>query len=84
MPTNAFIVQAEQECAIDANTTHLHNVGRMIEDMENKMRATIQEIYFGKTKDIMNDLRSLTDLKTIKTQANMQAQLLSRLKERTG
>lgn len=56
----------------------------MIEDMENKMRATIQEIYFGKTKDIMNDLRSLTDLKTIKTQANMQAQLLSRLKERSG
>jgi hypothetical protein len=25
--------------------------------MENKMRSTLNEIYFGKTKDIVNDLR---------------------------
>jgi hypothetical protein len=35
------------------------------------MRATIQEIYFGKTKDILNDLRSMTDLKTVKGQNAM-------------
>jgi capping protein beta len=55
----------------------------MIEEMENKMRATIQEIYFGKTKDILNDLRSLSDLKTIRTQAAIQAQLIGKLNERT-
>jgi hypothetical protein len=27
------------------------------QDMENKMRNTLNEIYFGKTKDIVNDLR---------------------------
>ena len=25
--------------------------------MENKIRSTLNEIYFGKTKDIVNDLR---------------------------
>ena len=27
------------------------------QDMENKIRQTLNEIYFGKTKDIVNDLR---------------------------
>jgi capping protein beta len=55
----------------------------MVEEMENKMRGTIQEIYFGKTKDILNDIRSMTDLKTIKSQNAMQAALLGRLQERS-
>ena len=29
--------------------------------MENTMRNTLNEIYFGKTKDIVNDLRFVTD-----------------------
>ena len=28
-----------------------------LKDMENKMRNTLNEIYFGKTKDIVNSLR---------------------------
>ncbi len=56
----------------------------MVEEMEIKMRGSIQEIYFGKTKDILNDLRSMTDLKTVKGQAAMQAQLLGRLQERNA
>ena len=27
------------------------------QEMENKIRSTLNEIYFGKTKDIVNDLR---------------------------
>lgn len=29
----------------------------LAQDMENKMRQTLNEIYFGKTKDVVNDLR---------------------------
>lgn len=29
----------------------------MLQDMENKIRSTLNEIYFGKTKDIVNGLR---------------------------
>ena len=28
-----------------------------VQDMENKIRQTLNEIYFGKTRDIVNDLR---------------------------
>ena len=28
-----------------------------LQDMENKIRSTLNEIYFGKTKDIVNGLR---------------------------
>ena len=27
------------------------------QEMENKMRSSLNEIYFGKTKDVVNDLR---------------------------
>lgn len=42
----------------DANP-HVKNMGMMIEDMEFKIRSQLNEIYFGKTKDIVNDLRSV-------------------------
>lgn len=42
---------------VNKEKTHLTNVGSFIEDMENKMRTTLNTIYFGKTKDIVNDLR---------------------------
>lgn len=29
--------------------------------MENKIRVTLNEIYFGKTRDIVNDLRYVSD-----------------------
>lgn len=32
----------------------------MVEDMENKIRNTLNEIYFSKTKDIVNSLRSVS------------------------
>jgi len=38
---------------------HIANIGLMVEEMENKMRSTLNEIYFGKTKDIVNDLRQV-------------------------
>jgi len=37
--------------------THINNVGSFIEDVESKMRGSLNTIYFGKTKDIVNDLR---------------------------
>jgi len=37
--------------------THVNNMGSFIEDMEGKMRTSLNTIYFGKTKDIVNDLR---------------------------
>ena len=42
----------------DANS-HIPNIGRLVEDMELKMRNLLQEVYFGKAKDVVGDLRSM-------------------------
>ena len=39
-----------------------------------------QEIYFGKTKDIVNDLRSIRSLADTKAQNDVTAELVAKLK----
>ena len=51
------IFQFEKDCSLNESNSHIANIGSLIEEMENKMRNTLNEIYFGKTKDIVNDLR---------------------------
>jgi len=51
--------QLEQDHTVNEQAPHLVNIGKMIEEMENKIRSTLNEIYFGKTKQIVGDLRSM-------------------------
>ena len=41
--------------------------------MENKIRNTLNEIYFGKTKDIVNGLRSVQPLAEANKMKDLQA-----------
>lgn len=50
--------QVEQDLPVDGDEGHVVNVGKMVEDMELKMRNLLQEVYFGKAKDVVGDLRS--------------------------
>ena len=50
--------QVEADMAVDGDEGHVVNVGRMVEDMESKMRNLLQEVYFGKARDVVGDLRS--------------------------
>ncbi|KAL1935181.1 hypothetical protein VTP01DRAFT_4321 [Rhizomucor pusillus] len=76
--------QAEQDFPVDDPSAHIANIGRMVEDMELKMRNSLQEVYFGKTKDIVNDLRSLGSLEESRQQAKIQQELVGRLMERSA
>jgi len=58
----------------DANP-HVANIGRMIEDMENKLRTTLEQIYFGKTKDIVNELRSVMSTAILNQRKDLQRQI---------
>ncbi|XP_072465210.1 F-actin-capping protein subunit beta isoform X1 [Notamacropus eugenii] len=51
--------QMEKDETVCDSSPHIANIGRLVEDMENKIRSTLNEIYFGKTKDIVNGLRSI-------------------------
>lgn len=50
--------QFETDVMAKDDTAHVVNVGRMVEEMEGKMRNMLQEVYFGKTRDVVGDLRS--------------------------
>ena len=42
--------QVEQDCPVSESSPHIANIGTMVEEMENKIRSTLNDIYFGKTK----------------------------------
>ncbi|KAJ3114239.1 hypothetical protein HDU96_002366 [Phlyctochytrium bullatum] len=76
--------QAEQDFHVDDFNTHVENIGRLVEDMEYKMRNSLSQIYFGKTKDVVNDLRSLHSIAEGKKQAGIQAELFGKLAARSS
>jgi capping protein beta len=53
-----MVRQVEQDLPIDDENSHVVNIGKLVEDMELKMRNLLQEVYFGKAKDVVGDLRS--------------------------
>lgn len=57
-----MVRQVEQQMPVDDDASHVANVGRLVEDMELKMRNLLQEVYFGKAKDVVGDLRSMQTL----------------------
>ncbi|KAH9972076.1 F-actin capping protein [Lactifluus volemus] len=72
--------QTEQDHPVQDATSHVQNVGRMVEDMEIKMRNLLQEVYFGKTRDVVHDLRSLDDLEKTRKQRELQKELVGFIK----
>ncbi|KAI5637612.1 f-actin capping protein, beta subunit domain-containing protein [Phthorimaea operculella] len=74
--------QAEQDCSVSEVTPHIANIGRMVEDMENKIRNTLNDIYFGKTKDIVNGLRSVVPADVQRRTAALQHDLAVALQRR--
>eukprot|EP00128_Syssomonas_multiformis_P016772 Colp12_sorted_trinity150504_noHs@22156 len=74
--------QSEQELPFSDAQPHVANIGGMVEELENRMRSTLNEIYFGKTKDIVNDLRSVQGLGDIKKQRDIQSELAKKLGQR--
>jgi len=72
--------QTEQDWPIQDPSSHITNTGRMIEEMEIKMRNLLQEVYFGKTRDVVYDLRSLDDLEKARRQRELQKELVGFIK----
>jgi len=72
--------QVEQDASLVDAASHISNTGRMIEDQELKMRNLLQEVYFGKTKDVVYDLRSIDSLETARRQRDLQRELAGLLK----
>ncbi|KAH7106265.1 F-actin capping protein beta subunit [Auriculariales sp. MPI-PUGE-AT-0066] len=73
--------QTEQDAPLADPLAHVANVGRLVEDMEIKMRNLLQEVYFGKTKDVVFDLRTIDSLAAAKQRAQLQRELVGMMKK---
>jgi len=67
--------QQENDYPVSDSSPHVCNIGRMVEEMEIKMRQTLETIYFGKTKDVANELRQSTSAHELKKRMEMQNQI---------
>lgn len=74
------MLQHEQDAPLTDTTSHIINTGRMIEEMEIKMRNLLQEVYFGKTRDVVSELRSQESLERARKQREIQKELMGFMK----
>jgi len=72
--------QVEQDMAVEDDNSHIANIGRLVEDMELKMRNLLQEVYFGKAKDVVGDLRSIGSLGEKATERDAHKEMINSMK----
>jgi capping protein beta len=77
--------QQEQDLALhgmreaEVEQSHVANIGRMVEDMETRMRNLLQEVYFGKAKDVVGDLRSIRPLSEAEQERAQQREVIGKM-----
>lgn len=74
--------QAEQSYPVESPSSHVSNIGRMVEDMEIRLRGQLQEVYFGKTRDIVNDVRSVQTLSEAERDKQLQQEMVNGLERK--
>jgi len=67
--------EARENQPVNKEKTHIANIGGFVEDMETKMRTSLNTIYFGKTKDIVNNLRKAQGVKMANASMNAQKEM---------
>eukprot|EP00127_Corallochytrium_limacisporum_P003058 Clim_evm14s145 gene=Clim_evmTU14s145 len=75
--------QKEQTFKLGPASTHIMNMGTMVEEMENTMRSKLDIIYFGRTKDIMNDVRLAKGKSENNSRGNMLNEMRKSLEKRS-
>lgn len=76
--------QVEQDCSVSEASPHIANIGKLVEEMENKIRNNLNEIYFGKTRDIVNGLRSVVPLSESKQTQEFKEQLKNAISQKNA
>lgn len=72
--------QVEQDLPAESDESHIANIGRIVEDMELKMRNLMQEVYFGKAKDVVGDLRSIGSLSEGQRERDTQREIIGSMR----
>ena len=75
-------LDANEQDATLADSTHIANIGRLVEEMENQIRHSLNTIYFDKTKSILNSLRSPVDADEKAKREALKGELISALESK--
>ena len=79
MNLGGSLMRQKEQDAMLTDSTHIANIGRMIEEMENQIRQSLNTIYFDKTKSIINSLRSSADGDEKATREALHGDLMSKV-----
>lgn len=74
--------QIETELPAENDEQQIANIGKLVEDMELKMRNLLQEVYFGKAKDVVGDLRSVGTLSEAGRDRQAQREIIGSMNRR--
>jgi len=74
--------QESKDFPVTEVDTHIVNIGKMVEDMESKLRLTLETIYFGKTKEVVDTLRSSVGGSELEKRKNLSNQIGSAIGNR--
>lgn len=77
-----LIRQNESTIAANSHSNHLINIGGMLEESESRLRNDLQSVYFGRTHDIVNEVRSAMPEGFLRNQADFREEMLAKLKNR--
>ncbi len=72
--------QSEQSHPCPNPVSHILNLGRMVEALESTMRANLQEIYLGKTREIVGTLRARESLADAHNAERLRREILDKMR----
>ncbi|TIA79064.1 hypothetical protein E3P89_03497 [Wallemia ichthyophaga] len=75
--------QCEINSSIPSSSSHIANIGKLVEEHERGIRNSLAEVYLGKTKDILNLLRIFNGRGEESRKLSLQHELLGRLKNKS-
>ena len=80
--TGHLIRQNESKFPPSPSQKHLINIGGMLEECESRLRNDLQSVYFGRTHDIVNELRCAMPEGFLRNQTDFRDEMLAKLKSR--
>ena len=61
---------------------HIVNLGKLVEDLEGKLRNTLDSVYFGKTREVVAHLRASDGVMAVDRRQSMQTSIMSEMLKR--
>lgn len=78
-----LIRQNESKFSIARDSSkHLIHVGSLLEESESRLRNDLQSVYFGRTHDIVNELRSAMPEGFLRNQSDFRDEMMAKLGKR--